>query len=73
MPPKIEIKRGEIWRSWRPLYRTTADQSKHPETADPKTDALEYHNEVELHLAGSKLGSHLPRLAGKGEFLLATY
>jgi hypothetical protein len=40
---------------WEATPQDHADQSKHPETADPNTDALDYHNEVELHLAGSKL------------------
>lgn len=48
-----------------------AYQSKSPQTADPATDTLEYHNEREFHLAESKLGSRGSRLAGMGKSFLA--
>lgn len=50
-------------------HSTISDQSKHPEAAGSNTD--DDHNEVERHLARSKLGSHVPRLAGIGEVSLA--
>ena len=57
---------------WEATPQDNADQSKPPEIDNPNTGALGDHNEVMLHRAGSKLGSHLLRLAGMGEFVLAT-
>ena len=61
------------WGIWEATPQHHVDQFKPLETDNSNTGALGDQNEVELHLAGSKLGSYLPRLAGMEEFFLATF